>query len=923
VGRFFLLVGLSCALACGDDDVNPTIDAGDAGERDAADGVCAVDADCDDRVFCNGAERCTPSASGADARGCVAGTSPCEDGCDEPANECVSCTEPDADGDGYAAIACGGDDCDDGDEDVNPDASEICDPEGFDEDCNPGTFGERDDDDDGFVDARCCNGDLCGTDCDDSDDAIRPDASEVCNRRDDDCDGSFDEDVAVEGFVDLDSDGRGDATTTASACPGSPRFSTVGDDCDDDDPARSPAQVEVCDGLDNDCDGRADEQARAVPWYPDTDGDGFGDASATAVVSCGRPEGHVLNAFDCDDTRSTVSPRAEEQCNGRDDDCDGVAVFEGMLEDRDGDGIPDARCGGDVVDCDDGSVRTGPGAIELCNGRDDDCDGRTDETVSDVMWYLDEDRDGFGSDVGISSCAPPGNYVLVAGDCEPRNAYVNPAAAERCDSVDQDCDGRVDEQQAIAECASTDRVCRGGLCVATACPSGQALCDVDGGTACIDTAVHADHCSGCDRACPNGTLCQDATCIGWDEVEVGEYPNCARSEGRVYCWGRETGSGVEGTFERPQTVVGIDDAITLEAGGSHACVLRTGGEAWCFGLNAYGQLGDNTTTRRLAPVRVASSLRFNELATGGDTTCARVVGEGPVVEDTVYCWGRNEAGVARPSLVGNPVRPERLREGFSATRLDVGSNHACAVRGLGLWCWGTNDYGQLGPTGAGTSAFVEPREVFAGVAGSREVRNVATGDGHTCFLTTGEGAGEGGVVWCLGRNDGGQAGGAPLACAGCSAEQYCIDGICVGDVPTTCPCGAGSYCVRGTCLPFVTAPRRVFLPDGVTPLDGVVDLDAGNRHTCALRTDGSVWCWGTNGSAELAQDPEVLLNSQVARQVETRWLGTAYALTVGGGHACIRADGGAVWCWGANSYGQNGTGQPFTTRALPLLAPVR
>ena len=904
MGRFFLLVGLSCALACGDDDVNPTIDAGDAGERDAADGVCDVDDDCDDGTFCNGAERCTPSASGADARGCVAGTSPCEDGCDEPANECVSCTEPDADGDGYAAIACGGDDCDDGDEDVSPDASEICDPEGFDEDCNPGTFGERDDDDDGFVDARCCNGDLCGTDCDDSDDAIRPDASEVCNRRDDDCDGSVDEDVSVVGFVDADSDGRGDPTTDALACPGSPRFSTVADDCDDDDPARSPAQVEVCDGLDNDCDGRADEQARAVPWYPDGDGDGFGDASATAVVSCGRPEGHVLNAFDCDDTRSTVNPRAEEQCNGRDDDCDGVAVFDGLLEDRDEDGIPDARCGGELVDCDDGSVRTGPGALELCNGRDDDCDGRVDESVSDVMWYLDEDRDGFGSDVGISSCAPPGNYVLVAGDCEPRNAYVSPAAAERCDSVDQDCDGRVDEQQAIAECASTDRVCVGGLCVATACPVGQALCDVAGGTACIDTAVDASHCSGCNLACPNGQLCRDSACVGWDEIELGGYPNCARSGGRVYCWGREVGAGIDepSSFERPQTVVGIDDAITVQAGGPHACVLRTGNEAWCWGLNNYGNLGDNTTTRRNAPVRVATALRFSELAVGGDTTCGRVIGAGPVATDTIYCWGGNEYGVARPSRAGLVLLPERLSETLLATRIDVGSNHACAANGEGLWCWGANDYGQLGPADVGT-LFLEPRLVFASEPGDREVRNIATGSGHTCFVTTGDGPDEGGVVWCLGRNSSGQAGGAPSTCApACASDE-------------TCHAGA---CIRG-----VTTPQRVFLADGVTPLAGVTYLDVGDRHSCAVRFDGTVWCWGTNGSAELAQDSETILSSHRALQVTRRWAGMAYEVSTGGGHACVRADGGAVWCWGANSFGQNGTGLGFTIRAEPLLAPVR
>ncbi|MCB9618259.1 MAG: hypothetical protein H6724_02270 [Sandaracinus sp.] len=923
--RRYLVLACLLAFACGDDDTAPRD--GDVFTVDGGDGRCGNDLDCSDGVFCNGAERCDRDAPGANERGCVAGSTPCSDGCDEVMNTCVSCDVPDADGDGFAAQACGGADCDDTDRDVNPDATEICDPEGFDEDCDPSTFGDRDDDDDGFVDARCCNLDRCGDDCDDGDDSVRPDSVEVCNRRDDDCDGSVDESVSVPGFVDEDSDGRGDGDRPAMACPGSPRFSTVGDDCDDDDPARNPAQVEVCDGVDNDCDDRADEQARAVPWYPDTDGDGFGDASATPTTSCGRPEGHVLNAFDCDDTRSTVSPRAAEQCNGRDDDCDGVAVFEGVLEDRDGDRIPDARCGGDVVDCDDGSIRVGPGALELCNGADDDCDGRIDEAATAVMWYLDEDRDGYGSEVGISSCAPPGNYVLVGGDCEPRNFYAHPNMAERCDGADQDCDGRIDEQQAIAECAASDRVCRGGLCIATDCPSGQSLCDVTGGTACIDTAVNADHCGGCDRQCPSGQLCQDSTCIGWDEVELGQYPNCARAGGRVYCWGRETGSGVmapPGGFARPQTVVGIDDATTIEAGGAHACVLRTGGEAWCFGLNNYGQLGDNTTMPRLAPVRVSTALRFNEIATGGDATCGRVIGAGPVVEDTVYCWGSNDTGVARPSLVGTVLRPERLQDGFGAARLDVGSDHACAVSGISLWCWGTNTYGQLGPVGAGTDNFYEPREVFVGVPSSTEVTNIATGDGHTCFVTNGLGASEGGVVRCLGRYDSGQAGGTPGSCGACSGEQYCLDGTCVGGGVDCMPgCDANSYCVRGTCLPYVTTPRQVYLPDGVTPLDGVVDLDAGDRHTCAIRFDGTVWCWGANGSAELAQDSALMVNSQVARQVMARWTGDAYQLTVGGTHACIRADGGTLWCWGSNISNENGTGVPYTIVARPLLAPVR
>ncbi|MCA9614697.1 MAG: hypothetical protein KC586_18200, partial [Myxococcales bacterium] len=260
--RRYLVLACLLTLACGDDDATAPRD-GDVFTVDGGDGRCSDDLDCSDGVFCNGAERCDRDAPSANERGCVAGTTPCPDGCDEVSDTCVSCDVPDADGDGFAAQACGGDDCDDTDRDVNPDATEICDPEGFDEDCDPSTFGDRDDDDDGFVDARCCNLDRCGDDCDDGDDSVRPDSVEVCNRRDDDCDGSVDESVSVPGFVDEDSDGRGDGDRPAMACPGSPRFSTVGDDCDDDDPARNPAQVEVCDGVDNDCDDRADEQARA------------------------------------------------------------------------------------------------------------------------------------------------------------------------------------------------------------------------------------------------------------------------------------------------------------------------------------------------------------------------------------------------------------------------------------------------------------------------------------------------------------------------------------------------------------------------------------------------------------------------------------------------------------------------------------
>jgi len=343
---------------------------------------------------------------------------------------------------------------------------------------------------------------------------------------------------------------------------------------------------------------------------------------------------------------------------------------------------------------------------------------------------------------------------------------------------------------------------------------------------------------------------------------------------------RPGGIGPRGSGLRLSASGTLDTSIVPEFGGRHTCAVIADGSVRCWGEGGAGQLGNGGSVASNVPVTVArpgggALTGVVGVAAGPEHTCAARV------DGTVFCWGDNAFGrLGLGTQIIGPTSSVALQVKVGAAAFTgavtvaAGTEHTCALRFDGtVHCWGRNRYGQLGNDFFSSSQSPVPvgltGDIFTGVVA------IAAGSFHTCAVRV---DGTAATVHCWGANRAGQLG-SP-------------GGLSAGPVKVTVA-GGGDF-------------------------TGAATVVAGESHTCALRADGTVHCWGRNSEGQIGN------NSTAPALQPVQVLTNAVALAAGAFHTCAVVVGGTVWCWGLNDQGQIGNNQTGGTRLVPTqVSPTR
>jgi alpha-tubulin suppressor-like RCC1 family protein len=461
------------------------------------------------------------------------------------------------------------------------------------------------------------------------------------------------------------------------------------------------------------------------------------------------------------------------------------------------------------------------------------------------------------------------------------------------------------------------------------------------------------------RSEPPTTVMFGATAVA---ASVGQFTCALLSDGRVRCWGLndhgQLGDGTINARNSPTLVSGISTAVAIAVGGAHACALLANGTVACWGYNPFGELGDGTTNESHVPVMVSGLTDVKAIAAGTQHTCViRAWGR-------IECWGYNEHGQVGDGTNDNRLAPVEV---WAGKAIVAGHWHTCALAETGdVYCWGRGKQGEIGDGNTddrnAPTLVSMPGNVMAIFAGgnwdsgwscavtaegqarcwganfegnfgigviTNETPNPQTLTSYIDVTTFSPGIRFGcfvnafGVVFCAGRNDFGQLGNA-------SAPNPSITPVAVDIVPRASMGAQISAGTAHTCATISDGTIRCWgsngsgrLGDGTTtarpvPVTAVNvsnprSVSAGGSHTCAVLADGTVRCWGLNSSGQLGDGTA----NPSARPVTVFGLSNIVSVAAGAAFTCALDVYGEVWCWGDDSFHQLGDGGS-TARSTPV-----
>jgi alpha-tubulin suppressor-like RCC1 family protein len=542
-----------------------------------------------------------------------------------------------------------------------------------------------------------------------------------------------------------------------------------------------------------------------------------------------------------------------------------------------------------------------------------------------------------GSPASIDECAEGSHACAPEADCIDTPTFYQCACkpgykgdGKTCSDIDE-CQEILFDCDANAVCSNTP----GGY--TCACPPGfggdgkacsPAYKSVSAGQyhACSIRSDNTLWCWGLNTSGQAGTGTGDAiflkpaaagSATDWERVSAGATFTCALNAAKkILCFGANTSGQLgDGTVATKTSPTPVADVMVLwkdvDAGVSHTCAISEGGDLFCWGANARGQIGDGSTDNKSLPTPVTKAGPWASVSAGSEFSCA-VHADG-----TLWCWGLNSSrqlGDATTMNTAVPVQEKTLAADWAS--VTAGSGFTCGVKVDGTrWCWGGNSLGQGGD---GTTISInQPKKADA----DTDWAKIEAGDLAACGIK------KSGALLCWGDGSVGQTGQPgdetlKLSPAAASAE---MDWIAVaGGLRFACGVQASG---RLSC--WGSASRGAlgggFAPDRTEPSQVGVDadwdfVDVQQDNGCGIRK-GELWCWGRNISANLGDGTSITRVTPKLIDAGRQWTRVA----VGRTHTCgIASEGGApesVFCWGSDINGElgngAGTGQTMPSPASP------